>query len=288
MNFLKKILRRVIYFVVDAADEYIYHKRRDQLNDRILEIYKHIKDDLESSLTKEILNITKLIKNDFIKDLSREIYASRSDCPPLDPISVVRRNACISSAKFIETHLSRAMLFLSADSFWDFIFSKIKTDGLYCEFGVYKGDSINYFGQKFPDKIIYGFDSFEGLPYDWTGTSLSRTAFDQGGHIPRVASNVRLIKGWFKNTLPEFKMQHKDETITFAFIDSDLYESTKDIFDNVGSMFASGSIIILDEYIGNPNWELHVHKALNEWSEDCKRSYHFIAFWDWKAAIMID
>ena len=35
------------------------------------------------------------------------------------------------------------------------------------EFGVYKGGTINYLAHKMPNSIIYGFDSFQGLPEDW-------------------------------------------------------------------------------------------------------------------------
>src|SRR5689334_19725645 len=37
-------------------------------------------------------------------------------------------------------------------------------DGLMCEFGVYRGDSIRYIAACLPHRTIYGFDSFEGLP----------------------------------------------------------------------------------------------------------------------------
>ena len=37
-------------------------------------------------------------------------------------------------------------------------------DGLWLEFGVKAGGSIIYPAVLHPDKIIHGFDSFEGLP----------------------------------------------------------------------------------------------------------------------------
>jgi hypothetical protein len=35
-----------------------------------------------------------------------------------------------------------------------------------CEFGVWKGATINYIASKTPGPV-HGFDSFEGLPEDW-------------------------------------------------------------------------------------------------------------------------
>ena len=40
-------------------------------------------------------------------------------------------------------------------------------DGLYCEFGVASGRTINFIAERAPDRTIHGFDSFEGLPQDW-------------------------------------------------------------------------------------------------------------------------
>ena len=42
-------------------------------------------------------------------------------------------------------------------------------DILYIEFGVWKGDSIKYFAEKFKSKNseFYGFDTFHGMPDNW-------------------------------------------------------------------------------------------------------------------------
>jgi hypothetical protein len=35
------------------------------------------------------------------------------------------------------------------------------------EFGVWHGRSLRQLAARFPDDVIYGFDSFEGLPVTW-------------------------------------------------------------------------------------------------------------------------
>lgn len=45
-----------------------------------------------------------------------------------------------------------------------------------------------------------------------------------------------------------------DCPIRLMNIDCDMYESTKDEFDLVGSRVVPGTLIVFDEYIGNPNW----------------------------------
>ncbi len=44
----------------------------------------------------------------------------------------------------------------------------VPDDGLWLEFGVHAGGTINRIA-KYTTKTIYGFDSFEGLPQDWSG-----------------------------------------------------------------------------------------------------------------------
>jgi len=73
-------------------------------------------------------------------------------------------------------------------------------EGVVIEFGVYKGDTINYIARKLPSFDVFGFDSFEGLPEFW------RDGFDKGtfslNSLPEVEKNVKLYKGWFDDTLP--------------------------------------------------------------------------------------
>ena len=206
-----------------------------------------------------------------------------------DPITLVKEEACRESAEFIKMHLSTSMLFNSGDQFYNYVFQRIRQGGLFLEFGVFKGDSINWFASLFPDRTIHGFDSFEGLPGDWTGTSITGGGyFDRGGALPQVASNVQLHKGWFSDSLALFISEHKNEKIDFMFVDCDLYSSTKDVFDNIGDGIAAGTIIVLDEVVGNPGWQHHVIKAFDEYCEKNKVKYHFIAFFDWKGAVVID
>jgi hypothetical protein len=57
---------------------------------------------------------------------------------------------------------------------------------------------------KLKNKIWYGFDSFYGLQENWKGGWFSKNHFSLNGKSPKVNKNVKLIKGWFKNTLPIF------------------------------------------------------------------------------------
>ena len=84
----------------------------------------------------------------------------------------------------------------------------VPNNGLWLEFGVYAGGTINRIARCANGAIVYGFDSFEGLPEAWTGrieswdtTGAQRGStygpgtFSLGGVLPPVADNVRLVKG---------------------------------------------------------------------------------------------
>ena len=69
----------------------------------------------------------------------------------------------------------------------------------YLEFGVWLGRSINQSAERLrtleDGTRIYGFDSFQGIPEDWTGTGSPAGSFSSEGVLPKVESNVELIVG---------------------------------------------------------------------------------------------
>jgi hypothetical protein len=132
-------------------------------------------------------------------------------------------------------------------------------EGLFLEFGVYTGSSINKIATAKPTKHVFGFDSFEGLPEKWDRSDMN---FDQGhfslrGGLPSVLPNVTLIKGWFNETLPNFVRQQHGKRIAFLHIDCDLYSSTKDVLNSLQHMFQDKMIIVFDELINYPGYEKH-------------------------------
>lgn len=125
-----------------------------------------------------------------------------------------------------------------------------------------------------PEREVYGFDSFEGLPEDW------RTDFGKGHFatpLPKVRPNVRLIKGWFNETLPTFVAQHR-QAIGFLHVDCDLYSSTAAIFNALGPQIKSGTIILFDEYFNYPGWQQGEHKALIEFTNAHCMPFQYLAY----------
>ncbi len=123
-----------------------------------------------------------------------------------------QRNALEETGRYVEKYLPKVLSFSNRYALFDLIVAEVKgKTGLICEFGVAGGRSINYLAGKMPDRILYGFDSFEGLPEDWRD-GMPRGAYRQA-KLPHVASNVRLIKGLFDVSLPTFLDEQKENAL---------------------------------------------------------------------------
>lgn len=161
--------------------------------------------------------------------------------------------------------------------------SLAKLNGLFCEFGVYSGRTINFMASLTQNKI-YGFDSFEGLPEKW------RDGFSKGhfalNNLPKVEDNVILLKGWFDQTLPLFLKEH-NEPLAFLHIDCDLYSSTKIIFDLCKNYIRAGTIIVFDEFFNYPNWQQGEFKAFNEFIEQNAIRFEYIGYCHHQVGIKI-
>tara|TARA_B110000971_G_scaffold164349_1_gene168225 strand:+ start:392 stop:952 length:561 start_codon:yes stop_codon:yes gene_type:complete len=165
-------------------------------------------------------------------------------------------------------------LFDSKQEALDFALEEISFEGLICEFGVWKGESINHIARKKPQKI-HAFDSFEGLPETWLSSH-------KKGHfalknLPIFEENIVIHKGWFDDTLPKF-VKESTENISFLHIDCDLYSSTKTIFKSLDLQIVEGTIILFDEYFNYPFWEHHEFKAFQEFVKQNSISYEYLCY----------
>jgi hypothetical protein len=143
---------------------------------------------------------------------------------------------------------------------------------LYLEFGVYKGDSMRYWSNalKHPETYLHGFDSFEGLPDDWT-FEIPSSYFSTGGQTPEIADpRVRFFKGWFEETLPRYTPPSYDQVL--VNIDCDLYSSTCTVLSVLyeKQLLKRGTYIYFDEF-HDRNHEL---KAFREFLEKTSVKVH--------------
>lgn len=183
-----------------------------------------------------------------------------------------------SSAAFANEHFRNVPVFKDRDLLFRWTLGQVGGDnGLFLEFGVYKGASINRLAGLRPSATFYGFDTFTGLPEAWT-LGAKKRAFDVGGWLPPVRKNVRLIKGLFEDTLKSFVAEHHASKISFMHVDCDLYSATRTILRETRGLLMAGTIIVFDELINYPDWQNGEYKAFMEFTSETGVSYEFIGY----------
>jgi len=145
--------------------------------------------------------------------------------------------------------------------------------GLILEFGVATGRTLNQFARWLPHKTVYGFDGFDGLPEDWT--SRMRKGFFARKQLPRVRKNCELVVGWFNETLPGFVARHT-EPVALLHVDCDLYSSTVTVLDRLQRQIQPGTVIVFDEYMNYPGWQLDEFRAWQEFVKQHHIEYEYI------------
>jgi predicted O-methyltransferase YrrM len=141
-----------------------------------------------------------------------------------------------------------------------FALAQCTLPGVVIELGVRHGVSTRVLAAHGAEKI-HGFDSFTGLPEAWQHRAPG--AFSTAGELPAVPPAVSLHVGLFADTLPPFA-RTLDGSIRMLHIDSDLYESALTGLVCLAPHIVPGTIIVLDEYLGNASWRQDEHRALAE------------------------
>ena len=184
------------------------------------------------------------------------------------------RQATGEAARFVSDHLSHVEGAFDAFHVLDQSIAAVSVDGLYLEFGVFMGGTINHIAQK-TDRTIHGFDAFEGLPEKWGGVPVGQ--FSRQGEPPPVLDNVKLHIGWFDQTLPEFLRKHPEQ-VAFLHIDSDLYSSAKVVLWGLAERIVPGTVIVFDEYFNYPDWREHEYKAFQEFVSEFHIDYEYLNY----------
>jgi hypothetical protein len=156
------------------------------------------------------------------------------------------------------------------------------TSGVFAEFGVGPGISINKFSTLYPKKTIHGFDSFKGLSESWR--NLPQGAFAQET-IPPMGENVKLWVGYFNETLPPFVdfLKQNNEKIKFMHVDCDLEYSTNEIFTYLNDFIEPGTFILFDEIYNGHDEEYNQElRAFNNWLEKYNREVKMLFRSDWQ------
>lgn len=147
--------------------------------------------------------------------------------------------------------------------------------GLVAEMGVWKGGTLQIIASVLDNSVVYGFDSWEGLPepqpQDIVSPDFSQSTCAKGwGRISipserfvAFGDRVKLIKGWFRDTLPSVS----SEEFRFVHVDCDRYQSVKECFEFFDTRMVPGGFMIFHDYryAGTPG----AKTAVDEYLERC-------------------
>lgn len=152
------------------------------------------------------------------------------------------------------------------------------------EFGCYEGDTSILLADKMrnnPDKWLYLYDSFEGLPAKTAEDNSADGWRFKAGELKASPDTVRhkfkkyalpepvITKSWF-NELSDSDLPSE---ISFALLDGDFYESIKTSFALTENKLVTGGIIVVHDY---RNAELPgAGMAVNEFLEKHPDEYDF-------------
>jgi hypothetical protein len=220
------------------------------------------------------------IRNRFLKIFENEIENTIANYwtkrRPIDYERVAYCIAAVESAKYFQTSMRMAPNLITNEKLLIHALEHVTNNGLWLEFGVYKGYSLKIIAEKTKRKV-FGFDSFEGLPEDWTHFQ-KKGRYSLNGLPPgEFSENVILVKGLFSNTLPVFVKNQKD-SISFLHIDSDLYSSAKIILKYLNKQILKNTIIVFDDFINYPGWQFGEFKAFNEFVKQNRIQFDFLGF----------
>lgn len=184
--------------------------------------------------------------------------------------------ASVSSAQYFLQHMRMARNLVRPDALIRFAMGECTVEGLIMEFGVYQGGSLRVIAGC-TTQPVYGFDSFQGLPEDWTHHQ-RKGRFSLGGKLPVFEQpNVQLVPGWFEQTLPEFLTRHPGPA-RFIHVDCDLYSSAVTVLTRLKPHIVPGTVIVFDEYFNYPGWEHHEFRAFQEFIQESRLGYEYLGF----------
>ena len=235
------------------------------------------------------------LKNSLVENLSKVGFAlgvGFKKSPPTLRYEIERR-AIEQSADYVQEKMGEAVIFNSHDEILRFAVARARLDGIFLEFGVYSGQTINKIAKHLKQlgcsERVYGFDSFYGLPEDWSGYVITKETFDRKGELPKVMPNVELVEGFFDESLPKWikSKTNSIDRISLLHIDSDLYSSCRCILTNLACFIKPDTFVLFDEYFNYPGWKNHEFKAFKEFCSSNSVKYEYVGFFEQKVLVRI-
>jgi SAM-dependent methyltransferase len=152
---------------------------------------------------------------------------------------------------------------------YELLKTTLKVPGHIAEFGSWKGSNVMFMAKvlnmidPFSNKLVYSFDSFEGLTqfHEKDNEAVSLKGAYRGNleeltdliKLNKLDDNIRIQKGYIENTLPSLLEEDSSLSFSMVYIDTDLYTSSKIILESLHSRLMKGGIFVFDEW-NYPQW----------------------------------
>lgn len=165
--------------------------------------------------------------------------------------------------------------------------------GLILEFGVSYGYTLDLISE-FTNENVYGFDTFSGIEKigNWknvqtsindkgipeTVEQLDKTEYKKTGIIKKFNKNVKFVKGYFDETLPDFLL-NMNKKISFIHIDCSFYQSTKDVLENCYNYLDTETILVFNTFINISFYKEGELLAFYEFINKYNIKYEFIGIY---------
>jgi hypothetical protein len=172
--------------------------------------------------------------------------------------------------------------------------------GLWLEFGVATGATLRLIaaaaarasGGGPAGGVVYGFDSFDGLPEPWR-PGFAAGHFARPGKEPppfdaSVQDHTELVIGWFEDVLPGF-LEKRPEPVALLHIDVDIYSAAAYVLRALlaAGRLRAGTVIVFDELFGYCGFEGHEFKALYETVAAGGLAFEWIGSREMRAALRL-
>ncbi len=217
---------------------------------------------------------------DSFAELAHRLFPAEGELgwdDPRHPRSLLRARCLEAQAetlRLIRNEMPLAVCELDHRTFLLDAVARAPTEGDILEFGVFSGTTLRWMGEGYPARHFIGFDSFRGLPVEWSGYKTFN--FDRAGAPPELPGNVELAIGDFSQTLLPFAAAAP--RIAMLHIDCDLYESARVVLQSLAPSLTPGVILVFDEYFNYPGFREHEYRACAEFLLQTGRRIDWLAY----------
>jgi Methyltransferase domain len=163
---------------------------------------------------------------------------------------------------------------------------RLPTTRDWAEFGVFKGASAKIWLPYVPaNRRLFLFDSWQGLPTDWAHSPAGTFACKKP---PKFRSQrVKVVPGWFHESLPPWVAQRRGQKLSFVHIDCDLYDSTLLVLRSLRKLLDAQTVILFDELYHDDRQREHEFRAFQDFVREAQIDFEYLERSDTNAQVAV-